>query len=379
MASESDSFAPGDFELTRAPVLEASLPPAYFFTSKEVYDREVDRIFLKEWLCAGRVEQIPNSGDYFTLDLFNEPIIVVRDDDRELHALSAVCRHKAEIVASGEGNCNSFICPYHAWTYSLKGELIGDREMQKTVDFDSSLYGLLSIRLEVWNHFIFVNFDPECEPLSPRLEKLSKRLENYKLDEVRCTKRVNYEIACNWKVFVDNIMEEYHSDIVHEETIKPFMPMRLYAPEEPHGAWEALTATGVLSATRTMSGESPLPTIESLTEEEIAKATLFLIYPNFAIAPNPTSVVYLIALPEAPQRTTVTWGICFPRSSLKHTDFDEAAEANSSRWDRVNHEDITACESSQRGFQSRFVQSGRYSFREQITHRVHNYVLDRLI
>ena len=59
MASESDSFAPGDFELTRAPVLEASLPPAYFFTSKEVYDREMDRIFLKEWLCAGRVEQVP--------------------------------------------------------------------------------------------------------------------------------------------------------------------------------------------------------------------------------------------------------------------------------------------------------------------------------
>ena len=140
-----------------------------------------------------------------------------------------------------------------------------------------------------------------------------------------------------------------------------------------------MTATGVLSATRTMSGQSPLPIIESLTEAQIQEATLFLIYPNFAIAPNPTSMAYLIALPEAPQRTTVTWGICFPKSSLDRADFEEAAQANYSRWDRVNHEDIAACESSQRGFQSRFVQSGRYSFREQITHRIHNYVLDRLI
>ena len=379
MASESDSFVPGDFELTRAPVLEASLPPAYFFTSKEVYDREVDRIFLREWLCAGRVEQVQNPGDYFTLDLFDEPIIVARDKVGDLHAFSAVCRHKAEIVASGEGNCNSFVCPYHGWVYSLKGELIGDREMQKTVGFDRSLYGLLPIRLEVWNRFIFINFDPECAPLSPKLEKLSQRLANYELNEMKCTKRVDYGVACNWKVFVDNIMEEYHSDIVHKETVKPFMPMRLYAPEEPQGAWEALTAKGVLSATRTMSGQSPLPVIESLTKKEIGEATLFLVYPNFAIAPNPTSMVYLIALPEGPQRTTVTWGICFPGSSLELADFEEAAEANYSRWDRVNHEDMAACESSQRGFQSRFVQSGRYSFREQITHRIHNYVLDRLI
>ena len=379
MASESDSFVPADFELTRAPVLEASLPPAYFFTSKEVHERQVDRIFLKEWLCAGLVEQAQNPGDYFTLDLFNEPIIVARDKDRVLHAFSAVCRHKAEIIASGEGNCNSFACPYHGWIYSLKGELIGDREMQKTVDFDRSLYGLLPIRLEVWNRFIFVNFDPECEPLSPKLVELSGRLANYKLDEMECTKRVNYGVTCNWKVFTDNIMEEYHSDIVHKETIKPFMPMRLYAPEEPHGTWEALTAKGVLSATRTMSGQSPLPAMESLTDEQMQEATLFLIYPNLAIAPNPTSMAYLIASPEAAQRTTVTWGICFPRSSLDHADFENAAEANYSRWDRVNHEDMTACESSQRGYQSRFVQSGYYSFREQITHRIHNYVLDRLI
>ena len=378
MASGNPTFNPGDFELTRAPVLEATLPPAYFFTSKEVYDREVDRIFLKEWLCAGRVEQAENPGDYFTLDLFNEPIIVARDRDGALNAFSAVCRHKAEVITSGEGYCNSFACPYHGWTFSLKGELIGAREMQKTVDFDKSLYGLHQIRLEVWERFIFVNFDPDCEPLSPKLKQISERLVNYNLDEMRCTKRVDYAVACNWKVFVDNIMEEYHSDIVHKDTIKPFMPMKLYAPEESYGAYEVLTAKGV-KATRTMSGTSPLPSIPNLSEAEVTEASLFFVYPNFAIGPNPTGMVYLIAMPEGPLQTTVTWGICFPESSLGHPHFEEAAEANYSRWDRVNHEDKTACESSQRGFQSRFVQSGRYSFREQITHRIHNYVLDRLI
>ena len=379
MASENDAFNPGDFELTRAPVLEATLPPAYFYTSKDVYDREVDRIFVREWLFAGRVEQVENPGDYFTLDLFNEPIIVVRDNNGELNAFSAVCRHKAEVIASGPGNCNSFSCPYHAWTYSLNGELIAAPEMQKTVDFDRSQYGLRPIGLEVWERFIFVNFDPESEPLSPKLRQLSERLANYQLDEMVHTKWVNYNLACNWKVFVDNAMEEYHSDIVHEKTVKAFIPMRLYAPEQPHGAWEALSAKGVSSAARTMSGQSPLPAIDSLTEEDMRESTLFLIYPNLVITPNPTSLAYLGILPEGPQRTTMTWGISFARPLLEHPKFDEAAEAMYSRWDLVNHEDVAVCESSQRGFQSRFVQSGRYSFREQITHRIHNYVLDRLI
>ena len=178
-----------DFELTRAPILQASMPPPYFFTSEEVYRREVEQIFFREWLCVGRVEQVGSPGDYFTVDVVGEPVILTRDEMGEIHALSPVCRHKSENLASGEGNCLAFACPYHGWTYSLSGELISARGMASAENFDESLYSLPSFRLEIWNKFIFINFDANCSPLAPALEDLSRRLTRYRLDDLKCTER----------------------------------------------------------------------------------------------------------------------------------------------------------------------------------------------
>ena len=160
MSQENIPTATEGLKQTKLPLSQASNLPSHCYTSREFYELEVREIFLKEWLCVGRQEQIERPGDYFTIEILNEPLIVVRDMTGDLHALSAVCRHRAEVVVSGEGNLRAFACPYHGWIYSLKGELLGAPEMDKMDNFDKSLNCLPSIRLEVWEGFIFINFDP---------------------------------------------------------------------------------------------------------------------------------------------------------------------------------------------------------------------------
>ena len=138
MNPEKTVISDTDFELTKLPLLQATFLPPYCYTSREFYELEVEQIFLKEWLCVGRVEQAEKPGDYFALEIANEPVVVARDEAGELHAMSAVCRHRAQVVAEGEGNVRSFQCPYHGWTYSLKGELIATPEMKQTENFDKN-------------------------------------------------------------------------------------------------------------------------------------------------------------------------------------------------------------------------------------------------
>ncbi|MGH6955020.1 MAG: aromatic ring-hydroxylating oxygenase subunit alpha, partial [Alphaproteobacteria bacterium] len=161
---------------TRAPA--QSLPPRCY-TSPEFYALEVERILRREWLCVGRVEQVRAPGDYFSIDLMGEPLVVVRDQEGRIRALSRVCRHRAMLVVSGAGNARSFICPYHAWTYGLDGRLAGAPEMARTPGFDPSSCRLPEIPTELWEGFIFVNLGGDAQPLAPRLEGLARRLRNW--------------------------------------------------------------------------------------------------------------------------------------------------------------------------------------------------------
>ena len=156
-----------DFMAAQLPPSQASTLPPPCYTSREFYEREVEHIFLKEWLCVGRVDQVEKPGDFFTLTLLGERLIVVRDEENQVRVLSNVCRHRATKVVEGRGNRRTFECPYHGWTYSLKGELIGAPEMQRTDNFDKKQCQLASPRVETWEGFIFVNFDQRAQPLGP--------------------------------------------------------------------------------------------------------------------------------------------------------------------------------------------------------------------
>ena len=165
-------FDPRQYAQVRLPFLEASTLPPWCYTSEEFHQREVDRIFRRAWNFVGREDQIPLSGDYFTLEMFGQSFIIIREQSGSIHAFANTCRHQRSRLLSGAGNRPSIICPYHAWTYGLNGDLIGMRGMEKTARFDAADNGLIPLRMESWAGFLFVNLDETAESLRDYLGDL---------------------------------------------------------------------------------------------------------------------------------------------------------------------------------------------------------------
>ena len=153
-------------EGVKSPLSKARQVPGYIYTSPEVFELEKQEIFLKDWLCVGRVEEIGMPGDYLTFRLAGEPLVVARDEQGDINAFANVCRHRGVEVAQGQGNLKEFSCPYHGWTYNLKGELLGAPFIKGVEGFDPKSCRLKPVKVDTWGGFLFVNFDTECESLS---------------------------------------------------------------------------------------------------------------------------------------------------------------------------------------------------------------------
>ena len=160
--------------------LEKTLSREHYLDSGP-YQREFSAIFSCGWVCVGRAETLSAPGDYQAQRFGDQSIVVLRGEDLELRAFYNVCRHRGNIVASGSGNKSRFSCSYHAWTYDLKGQLVGAPHMQDVEGFDLSSCALPAFQTEIWQGFLFVNLSGDATPLAPRLEALIPYIENYEI------------------------------------------------------------------------------------------------------------------------------------------------------------------------------------------------------
>ena len=376
-------FNEQDLELMGRPLDQAVSPPAPYYTSKELYELEVERIFLKEWLWVGQVEQVKNPGDYFAFTVADEPIVVVRDQSGELRAFSAVCRHRGAVVATGKGNCKAFTCPYHGWTYALTGKLLNAPEMERVTNFAPSHYGLIPLKLETWEGIIFVNFDPQSKPLASSLGDLPECVKNYKLGELVCTERRNYDFPCNWKMLVENAMEAYHVVGTHQTSLGTEYGSLLNwrIKENPQGLYEDLIFVGSEPVTMAIPGSvSEIAwRIEGLTEAEQKEHHFILLYPNLLLIFQPDSVTCFVMLPEGPDRIKVICDWHFPKSLVERPDFGQIAKTNYDGVDGFNQQDIRVLGLTYQGYQSRLFRPGRFSLHEAIPHRFARYILSRVL
>jgi nitrite reductase/ring-hydroxylating ferredoxin subunit len=157
-----------------------TLPPSCY-TDADFYAFEKEALFNHEWLCVGRVDWVKEQGDFFTTTIIGEPIIVTRNRNDEIKAMSAVCQHRAMLVAEGRGNTRGFVCPYHHWVYSLNGDLVNAPAMERTCDFNKKAIKLPTFKVEIWLGFIFINFDEAAPPLAPRLTAVETAIANFDL------------------------------------------------------------------------------------------------------------------------------------------------------------------------------------------------------
>jgi len=206
-----------------------------FYSDPEIFRRDLDRMVLRHWLCAGHVSSVPKVGDFFLLEIANESAIILRGEDGELRALVNVCRHRgSRVCRETSGNTRILICPYHAWTYGIDGKLRAARHMAEP--FDKSRHGLKQIPLRVVEGLIFVTFAEEPLGLSRVEEVLLRGYGPYGWADAKVAHRETYPIEANWKLAVENYVECYHCAPSHPEYA------RLHANEQPRAKIAELNA-----------------------------------------------------------------------------------------------------------------------------------------
>ncbi len=197
-----------------------------FYVDPSILEIEKEKIFRRTWQLIGTLQHpcgeangvkrtIADPETFFTADLAGEPIVVLRDKEGVLRAFSNVCRHRAGPIAQGSGCKNVLRCGYHGWTYALDGRLIGSPDVEGVEYFDRSAMGMVPLRLETWEQFIFVNFDAHAEPLGAFLGDIPQQARGFGFAGLQSVERRDYVIDCNWKVYVDNYLEGYHIPIAH--------------------------------------------------------------------------------------------------------------------------------------------------------------------
>ena len=348
-------LSPSRLAGARRPLPQATTLPADAFTSPSVYGAEFERIFEREWLCAGRVDQIPDRGDYFTLDLLGEKLVVVRDRNETIRVMSRICRHRAAELVRGAGNARSFQCPYHAWTFGTDGRLIGAPMMDGAEGFDRKTCRLPEIRSEVWEGWIFVNFDAEAAPLGPQLAPLSKQLSGCSMSEMVAIETATYDSRFNWKVLVDNFMEAYHHIATHRDTLEQAFPgEQSYSPDN-QGPYSVLVMP---DRATTPSPLGDLPRVQAGDAQNAGPLVAAVVYPFHLFAPTPESLTWYQLLPHGHDRFTLKIFSCFPRDVLQDPAHAAAVEGLQTFTKVIHEQDIQACEAVWAGLASRTFDTG---------------------
>ena len=270
--------------------------PASLYASQELLAEEIDRLFYKEWVCVGHVSELKEPGDFVTFDIIDKPVLAVCDQTGRIRAYSNVCRHRATVLAAGSGNRKTFTCPYHAWTYDLDGHLRAAPYMDKELVKDISLPEYV---VEVWQGLVFVNLDPEAEPLAPRLAELTERMSPYEHEKYKIVHRADLEIACNWKVLVENFCESYHVFQVHKKTLEPNSPTKTTRVLEG----------GIGFNHHTMQFDTSLwskEAVERIPEQMRDLGHLICVYPCLAFSIDPEAAIWLSVRPTGPQTLKYT-------------------------------------------------------------------------
>ena len=282
---------------------DAYAMPAEFYTSLDFLEEEIEILLRRDWMCVGHVGEVRNPGDFFTTEMLDEQLLVVRDTDDVVRVMSNVCRHRGNRVAEGSGNARKFICPYHTWTYDTTGALKVAPMMKRQKSFDQSKCGLPLFRSEIWNGWIFVDLEGDALPLASRLDGLQEIIKNYHQD-LRHLVFMEEDIwNCNWKALFENFMEGYHLSATHPTTLHPITPTKLCKKMASGPGW-----TGY-HAYYDPSFPPRGPFHPDLTEEERNNSPMFGIYPNLLVGMATNFTLFMIVRPAGPEQTRIRWGV----------------------------------------------------------------------
>jgi phenylpropionate dioxygenase-like ring-hydroxylating dioxygenase large terminal subunit len=370
--------------LSKLPGLEgheaaAPMLPRECYTSPEFFEFEQKVVFARSWMCVGRVEQIARPGDYLAPSIAGEPLLVVRGEDGAIRAMSAVCQHRGQIIATAAGSAGrAFTCPLHQWTYGLDGKFLGAPYVERRdLECFRASVRLPEIRLETWHGFIFVNLDPEATPLAPSLAKLEPFWAGYVDADLVAVPPAPADkpVPWNWKIHVENFTDAYHPEFVHIKTHD-------FAPSvHPEGGVEfTVMADGDNAIIRSVPLLQPdggmmedgwglppaFPPISTLSPAQRKRLTFAMLPPSMTLMFAPGAVAYQLLTPAAVDETfasndrVTAGGWLLPRSTIDLPDFADRTARVREGAKKIWLQDVPVNLSMQAGKHSRFMPDGRY-------------------
>jgi Rieske 2Fe-2S family protein len=348
--------------------------PAEYYVDVNYFKREMDALFGRMWICAGRTEQVERSGQFFVREVVGESLIVTRSPSADVRAFYNVCRHRGTKLCPEMTGvfAGSIQCPYHAWTYDLDGRLIGAPHMDEVPHFRKEEYPLHQVHADVWDGHIFLNLSSDPGALGGQLADLPAKFRPWQMEQLRLGHRIVYDVKANWKLLIQNYSECLHCPNLHPALNK--LSHYLSGENEP------LRATymggrmdlrpGV--ATLSMDGTCPREFLPGLSEGDQRRVYYYAIFPNMLLSLHPDYMLVHTLWPMAPDRTVNICEWHFHPQTLATAGFT-AADAIEF-WDMTNRQDWHVCELSQAGIGSRAYTPGPYSNREDLL-----YAFDRMI
>jgi len=346
---------------------ESFTMPARYYFDPDIYQLEADAIFYQNWWYAGHISQLAKPGDYLTANIDEQNAFVVRDQSNELRAFYNVCQHRGHELLSGSGHANVIRCPYHAWAYDLDGTLKAARNTNNMPGFNKCEYSLKPVRVETFCGLVFINLDQNAVPLAEQAGELEKEIRDIcpSVDDLAFAQRDTYDVACNWKVMIDNFLECYHCHPAHKDFVD-LVDMDSYRS----------TLKGIYSSHVSHA-------VKSTDNKAFAfeKGDVDFGYAGWYLWPNLTIWAY----PGEANLSVLQMIPCGPDRTIEHQDWfvphgkpsKQLVDAMVYQKDVLQPEDIGLCESVQRGLKSRGYNQGRFVVDAELSelseHAVHHF------
>ena len=360
---------------------DAETLPPLCYTDPAFYEFEKAALFDREWLCVGREAWAMQVGEYFTTTIVGEPILVVRDRQGTLRAMSSVCQHRAMLVAEGHGQKKAFVCPYHHWTYGLDGGLIGAPAMERSCAFNKADNALPNFAVEVWQGFVFINLDRDARPLAPRLASVTAAIAGYALADAEGPRLGEpNRFAWNWKVMFENNNDGYHASRLHQGALHDFVPSHLAEfPELPGdtAGYYRLNRTLHPDASFNATQRALLPVFPTLSDAERHRMVFANVPPTLSLILTSDMVIYMILRPDGPETHLLDQGVLVAPGAMRVPSFSHRMAMNMNAAMEIVSQDLHVDALVQVGLRSRFAPRGRYSWQEGAQRAFNSWLVPR--
>lgn len=368
MADGGPLSDPGRFAQVRGPLGRARGLPAECYTDPAFRAAELRRVFAASWNMVGRLDELPAPGDYRAVHTAFGSVLLLRGEDGAMRAFANTCRHRGTRLAEGEGNAAALVCPRHGWIYGLDGRLTAAPGIAAR-GFTPGDYGLTALPIAHWQGFLFIGIEPPAEEPETAFHDLTALLGSHRLGQMVCVHRVERRIACDWKLAVENGVEDYRAGTV------PDTPRPRLASLGP--AYGAMVQDGVGAALA--EDAMALPPIPGLSAPGRRASYVAALFPSTILHCSRDSAWWLSAQPDGPGACRVVLGACVPESSAAEADFEARIAPYRRRWDTALEADVAIMERRQLNLGGGGGAGGPFAPSEILVHRFANWLLDRIL